>query len=257
MDSRRRLRHAGALLLAAALAACGPRPAQPPPAGDAAAPQAPAAGAPPLAERPVAPPLPEGPAALPPSDAPGGARGGPRLDRPLADAERGPVLFTHWRAGQPAVERFEEYLVRQRVAAVVPTYQLLRSASMWKECRADPFQLPPPASWDRVRDVLVLLRELRAREVLSDFEVVSAYRDPRLNRCAGGAPRSSHAAAFAVDLAPLSQADAARLCRFWREQGRRWDMGVSRYPSGRIHIDRNGYRTWGASHKRGSSYCLQ
>jgi hypothetical protein len=33
-------------------------------------------------------------------------------------------------------------------------------------------------------------------------------------------------------------------------------MGVSRYPSGRVHIDRHGYRTWGATHKRASSYCL-
>lgn len=251
MDTRRTLGQVGALLLAGALAACAPRPppppaTAPPPASQAEAPALPPAVAPPAVQMP-----------LPPSDAPGGARGGPKLDRPLADAERGPVLFTHWRAGQPAVERFEEYLVRERVAAVVPTYQLLRSASMWKECRADPFQLPPPQAWGRVREVLVLLRELRAREVLSDFEVVSAYRDPRLNRCAGGAPGSSHAAAFAVDLAPLAQADARRLCRFWREQGQRWDMGVSRYPSGRIHIDRNGYRTWGASHRRGSSYCLQ
>jgi hypothetical protein len=48
-----------------------------------------------------------------------------------------------------------------------------------------------------------------------------------------------------------------RLCRFWREQGRAWDMGLGRYPSGRVHIDRNGYRTWGASHGRGSSFCLK
>ena len=42
----------------------------------------------------------------------------------------------------------------------------------------------------------------------------------------------------------------------WRREGRKWNMGLSKYPSGRIHIDRNGFRTWGASHKRGSSYCL-
>jgi hypothetical protein len=34
-------------------------------------------------------------------------------------------------------------------------------------------------------------------------------------------------------------------------------MGLGRYPSGRVHIDRNGYRTWGASHGRGSSFCLK
>ncbi|HZN48333.1 MAG TPA: D-Ala-D-Ala carboxypeptidase family metallohydrolase [Ramlibacter sp.] len=199
---------------------------------------------PPLAQRPAPAPA--------PAPAPVTA-----AELELADPERDSVLFTLWRS-QHAVEvkSFEEFLVREQVAQVVPTYQLLRSASMWKECHADPFQLPPAQEWARVRDLLVLIQDLRQRQVLPSFEVVSAYRDPRLNRCAGGAPRSAHVH-FAVDLAPLAPGDADRLCRFWREQGRSWDMGVSRYPSGRIHIDRAGYRTWGASHRRGSSYCLQ
>ena len=210
--------------LLALLAACSP-PAPAP---------APAAPAPPAAEAPL-----------------------PAASAPLADAERDAVLFTHWRATHGAeVDAFEEFLVRERVAEVVPTYQLLRSASMWKECLAEPFEVPPPAEWQRARDLLVLLRALRERGVLPPFEVVSAYRDPRLNRCAGGAPGSSHQQ-FAVDIAPLSVPEGERLCHFWREEGRPWDMGVSRYPSGRIHIDRTGYRTWGASHHRASSYCLK
>jgi hypothetical protein len=180
----------------------------------------------------------------------------PSASAPPADPERDALLFSHWRSKHAAdVDAFEEFLVREHVAAVVPTYQLLRSASMWKECHADPFELPPGEEWPRVRDVLVLLRELRERGVLPPFEVVSAYRDPRLNRCAGGAPGSAHQR-FAVDISPLSPEEGARLCRFWREQGKPWNMGVSRYPTGRIHIDREGYRTWGASHRRSSSYCL-
>ncbi|MBE7367003.1 peptidase M15 [Ramlibacter sp. HM2] len=175
----------------------------------------------------------------------------------LTDDERDAVLFTRWRSGREAeVEAFEAFLVYEKVARVAPTYQLLRSASMWKECRAEPFQLPPPELWPEVRDVLSLLQELHTRGVLPEFEVVSAYRPAGLNRCAGGAARSSHLR-FAVDIAPLDAATADRLCRFWREEGAAWNMGVSRYPTGRIHIDRNGYRTWGASHGRGSSYCLR
>jgi hypothetical protein len=192
----------------------------------------------------------------PPAAAPAAASpAAPGASAPAADPERDAVLFTHWRSSHAEVNAFEEFLVREKVAQVVPTYQLLRSASMWKECRADPFELPPAAEWTKVRDVLLLLQELRTRGVLPQFEVVSAYRDPRLNRCAGGAPGSAHQR-FAVDIAPLSRAEGTRLCRFWREEGRAWDMGVSRYPSGRIHIDRTGYRTWGASHRRSSSYCL-
>ena len=217
--------------LVAVLAACGPPPSAPPP---------------------PKPPLPGAPPPTPPASAPAA----PAASAPLADPERDAVLFTHWRAEHVAdVDAFEQFLVREQVAAVVPTYQLLRSASMWKECRAEPFELPPVTEWTEVRDVLVLLRELRKRGVLTGLEVVSAYRDPRLNRCAGGAPGSSHQR-FAVDIAPLDRATGERLCRFWREEGKAWDMGVSRYPSGRIHIDRTGYRTWGASHRRASSYCL-
>jgi hypothetical protein len=238
-----------------------PAPAQPPASG-APSPYGPLT---PPAPRPSQTPATPGDTAPPPPYAPltPPARP-PRPPAPptapeveLNDPERGAVLFKVWREKHSAdVEAFEEFLVREKVAEVVPTYQLLRSASMWKECHAEPFQLPPAQEWARVRDLLVLLRELRQRQVLPVFEVVSAYRDPRLNRCAGGAPASSHIH-FAVDIAPLEPAVGARLCQFWREQGKPWDMGVSRYPTGRIHIDRNGYRTWGASHKRGSSYCLQ
>lgn len=219
------------LVLAALLAACTPRQESPPsPPAPAPQPTPPAAPWPPV--------WPEAPAVK-------------------SDDERDAVLFTAWRSRHAAeVEAFEEFLVREHVAEVVPTYQLLRSASMWKECRAEPFELPPAQAWPAVRDLLVLLRELKKTQVLPSFEVVSAYRDPRLNRCAGGAPRSSHVR-FAVDIAPVAPEDGDRLCRFWREQGQAWSMGVSRYPSGRIHIDRTGYRTWGATHKRASSYCLR
>jgi hypothetical protein len=212
-----------------ALAACTPRQEARPPA--APAPSTPGTPAPP------APPAPD--------------------EQVLADPERDAVLFAGWRAKYSAeVDAFEQFLVAEHVAQVVPTYQLLRSASMWKECRAEPFELPPAQAWPQVRDLLVLLRELKKRQVLTSVEVVSAYRDPRLNRCAGGAPGSSHVR-FAIDLAPVPEEQGQRLCRFWRDEGQKWDMGMSRYPTGRIHIDRTGYRTWGASHRRGSSYCLQ
>lgn len=228
-----------AVVLAATVAgfvACTPRVASPPPPATIPGPGTP----PPVTPVPPAPLTP--PPAVP--------------EPKLADGERGPVLFDVWRVTHAAqLDPFEAFLAQERVAGVVPTYQLLRSASMWKECHAAPFEVPPRDLWPNVRDVLVLLRELRRQEVLPAFEVVSAYRNPALNRCAGGAPGSSHRV-FAVDIAPLGKSEGARLCGFWREHGERWDMGMSRYPSGRIHIDRGGFRTWGASHKRGSSYCI-
>ena len=174
----------------------------------------------------------------------------------LAQEARNAAMFLEWRLKHvQQVQPFEAFLEREKLAGVVPLYQLLRSASMWRECRAQPFQVPPPDNWGAVRDVLALLEELQKRQVMGRFEVVSAYRDPALNACAGGAPKSSHVR-FAVDLLPLAGTDAVALCAFWRSQGKQWNMGISRYPSGRIHIDRTGWRTWGASHGRGSSFCL-
>ncbi|HEY8356726.1 MAG TPA: D-Ala-D-Ala carboxypeptidase family metallohydrolase, partial [Ramlibacter sp.] len=123
-------------------------------------------------------------------------------------------------------------------------------------CKAPPFQLPPQQHWQEAGRVLALLKELRRTEVLGPFAVMSAYRDPALNACAGGARRSSHMR-FAVDFVPLSPWDDQKLCAFWRGEGRRWDMGLSRYPSGRIHIDRAGWRSWGASHGGATSFCRQ
>jgi len=47
-----------------------------------------------------------------------------------------------------------------------------------------------------------------------------------------------------------------KLCGFWQEEGRAWNLGLMRYPSGRIHIDTVGYRTWGADHSGKSTACI-
>jgi hypothetical protein len=168
---------------------------------------------------------------------------------------RDSTMFHHWvGAHKPQVQAFEDFLRQEQLLDVVPTYQLLRTASMWSECKAQPFQVPPREQWAEVRGVLQLLRELRRAQVLGPFAVVSAYRDEALNRCAGGSRRSSHMR-FAVDLLPLAPGDDQKLCAFWRREGQRWNMGLSRYPSGRIHIDRTAWRTWGSDYTRGTSFC--
>ena len=174
-----------------------------------------------------------------------------------ADDDRDEVLYRQWLPAHGAeVAAFESFLVQQQVDGVVPTYQLLRSASMWRECKASPFQVPPAAEWPLARDVLLLLQQLRRDGVLGPFAVVSAYRDEALNRCAHGSRHSSHMR-FAVDIVPLAPTDDQKLCGFWRAQGRTWNMGLSRYPSGRIHVDRTGWRSWGEDYTLRTSYCRQ
>lgn len=171
----------------------------------------------------------------------------------LAD-ERDVWMFAQW-AGDHQTRPFREMLVNARLYGIVPIHQLLRSASDWKLCRASPFAVPPASNWPAVRSTLSLLQALGDQKVLGPFEVVSAYRDPGLNRCAGGAVGSAHTRAFAVDVLLPAWADPNPLCRFWQQHGQAWNIGLGRYPSGRIHIDTAGYRTWGGDGSAGSSFC--
>lgn len=177
-----------------------------------------------------------------------------------AFAPRGELAFAAWRTSQePDLAHFERHLGAQGVAQVLPLHQLLRSASSWHACGAEPFALPPREQWTAVVSVLQLLRALQASGAVGQaLEVHSGYRNPALNVCAQGAAGSAHLRSFAIDFTPLDGSDPTeRLCAFWRAQGRPWNMGLSRYPSGRIHIDTAGYRTWGADHSGRSSVCGQ
>jgi hypothetical protein len=178
-----------------------------------------------------------------------------------AIAPRGPLAFAVWRAGQAdgaeQIQAFERHLGQQGVGQVLPLHQLLRSASSWQSCGAEPFALPPPEQWPAAVSVLRLLQALQASGIVgTNLEIHSSYRGPALNACAQGAPGSAHLRSFALDFTPVDGADPTeRLCTFWRDQGQAWRMGLSRYPSGRIHIDTAGYRTWGADHTGRSAVC--
>lgn len=158
-------------------------------------------------------------------------------------------LFQQWRTGREAqVLAFEAFLRGEKLADVIPLAHLLRTASDWQRCNAEPFEVPPPSNWPDVGTTLRLVAELQRRQLLPPFEVHSAYRNPALNDCAQGAAQSAHKTHFALDIVPAGDPSAwmAGLCRFWRDEGRPWNMGLSRYSSGRIHIDTKRYRTWGS-----------
>ncbi len=164
--------------------------------------------------------------------------------------ERDAQMLAQWRL-DPAqrsaeVMAFEKHLRSLGLQTEVPLHELLRSASSWKNCSAEPFAVPPAERWVWVAQVLKLLRELRQRGVLAQVEVHSAYRDEALNTCAGGAAGSAHLKHFAIDFTPADpQAAAIALCAFWSSEGEAWQMGLGRYESGRLHIDTMRYRSWG------------
>jgi hypothetical protein len=178
---------------------------------------------------------------------------------------RGPKLFDRWAATRAEeVDRYRRFLEAKGVGAVVPMHQLLRTASAWDTppCRAagaEPFELPPEAAWPAMATTLRLVQALRADGWLGPVEVVSAYRSDAVNACSDGRPASRHRLNTALDLLPTGAslaASVASLCAFHAQEGARWNMGLSVYPSGRIHVDTAGHRSWGADGTRATSACL-
>lgn len=169
-----------------------------------------------------------------------------------------PNSFPAWRLRHQAeVDALERFLKTRNVDKTLATSELLRSASDWQACHAAPFAVPPRAQWESVASVLKLLQFLKNTSVINGrVNIYSGYRNATLNACAGGAAKSTHTRSFALDFsAPETDNLSEKLCSFWQEQGKAWNMGFSVYPSGRIHIDTTRYRTWGSDYTGKTTAC--
>jgi uncharacterized protein YcbK (DUF882 family) len=172
-----------------------------------------------------------------------------------AGEDRDSKMYEKWKEDKSKqVAAFEAFLEKEQLSNLIPLHMLLRDASDWRDCKSQGFDTPPPKHWESVKSTLLLVAELKNRGILKNFEVNSGYRNPKINECAGGAKYSAHMTHFALDITTTGQKQLAdNLCQFWKSEGRLWRMGLSRYSSGRIHVDTKRYRTWGNSGK--PSYC--
>jgi len=145
------------------------------------------------------------------------------------------------------VAGFNHYLVDNRVAGIVPTWQLLRTASSWHHCGAQPFEVPPPEEWPHVVQTLRYINDYVIPTV-GPVEPVSGYRNPSLNVCAGGAPESAHKHYSAIDMVPLRpitrQAMMRALCGSHTEHGAAYHAGLGFYAFMRFHVDSTKFRRW-------------
>ena len=154
-------------------------------------------------------------------------------------------LAAPWRAAQ--VKSFNDYLTSAGVGGVLPTWQLLRTATSWKECGQQPFEVPPTDEWPHMVQTLRYVRDYVIPAV-GPVEPVSVYRNPVLNVCAGGAPESAHKLDSAVDLVPLRptsrEALMKTLCGIHSEHGAAYNAGLGFYAYLRFHVDSTKYRRW-------------
>jgi hypothetical protein len=145
------------------------------------------------------------------------------------------------------VKSFNEYLVSSQVGGILPTWQLLRTATSWKDCGGQPFEVPPTTEWPNIVQTLRYVHDYVV-PAIGPVEAVSVYRNPALNVCAGGAPESAHKLYSAIDMVPLrpiTREELMRtLCGVHSEHGERYNAGLGFYAYLRFHVDSTKYRRW-------------
>ena len=154
-------------------------------------------------------------------------------------------LAAPWRAAQ--VKSFNDYLTSYQVSGIVPTWQLLRTATSWQDCGGQPFEVPPTTEWPHIVQTLRYIHDYVVPTV-GPVEPVSGYRNPALNQCAGGAPESAHKHYSAIDLVPLRattrEAMMRTLCTVHSQHGAQYSTGLGFYAYLRFHVDSTKFRRW-------------
>lgn len=179
----------------------------------------------------------------------------------LAQSDR--AAYARWLDSAPGrqtdVAAFEAYLKRSGVDDVLPSDELLLNATNWRRCDlAFPYSMPPRNLWAHVVPTLRFIRD-ELVPTIGPVAVESGYREPALNRCAHGAPKSAHALFYALDLVPLRAISRRQLiaavCKLHRRRGRAYNVGLGFYDGLRFHIDTKAYRHWGSDNHGATSPC--
>lgn len=190
------------------------------------------------------------------------------FDRPVKPKVM-PQSYRNWLLisdHQSQSRQYERFLEANNVANIIPSFELFKTARDWQKCGRSEYMVPSQELWRNQLPTLKVFKYLVASKVLTDFEVTSVYRDLPLNQCAGGAGSSRHLFNSAIDfrIGPqypqpedyaMIQNSKFKLCQFWMNYGQSLNMGLGLYASGQIHIDTQGYRTWGPDLTRNTSLC--
>lgn len=161
------------------------------------------------------------------------------------------TAYVRWIAADPghgaAAERFGAFLRREGVFGVVPRWQLLQTATSWRDCGAAQFAVPPASEWPHIAPTLRYIRD-HVVPAIGPVRIESGWRGGKLNICSGGAPRGAHPEFFALDMRPervLTRGELhRRLCAIWRASGRGARIGLGLYGGTRFHIDTMRWRQW-------------
>jgi hypothetical protein len=167
---------------------------------------------------------------------------------------QGEPEYQAWLTSGPGVRgsvlSFESWQQAAGVDGVLPTWQIVRTASMWRQCGGPPFEIPPPQHWPGMARTLRFIRD-HVRPALGPVEAVSGYRNEALNRCALGSATSAHRDYFALDLIPVRPVERRELfhilCAVHARHGAAYGAGLGFYAYQRFHVDTRSFRRWGSA----------
>jgi hypothetical protein len=187
----------------------------------------------------------------------------PAAAQAIAEGQ-GHADYLAWLAKNPAaraqVLSFKSFLAEQEADNVVPTWQLVRTASMWRECSGPRFEVAPFTEWQHIATTLNFVRS-HVEPVVGEVEALSGYRNEGLNQCSGGAKQSAHRHFYALDLTPvrddLDRGGMIRsICRIHEWRGEDYGVGLGFYSGMRFHVDSKGFRRWGPDGSGATSPCV-
>lgn len=169
-----------------------------------------------------------------------------------------------WLAQSPEnrdkVRSFRDFLAEKNVQDVVPVWQLVRTSSSWRQCSAGRFEVAPAGQWQNIVQTLAFVKN-EVQPAIGEVEALSGFRNPELNGCSNGKPRSAHRMFFAMDLVPAGEIDrgdmVARLCTAHARRGPQYSTGLGFYSGSRFHVDSSGFRKWGTDGRGATSPCNQ
>ncbi|HEY0148134.1 MAG TPA: D-Ala-D-Ala carboxypeptidase family metallohydrolase [Allosphingosinicella sp.] len=172
--------------------------------------------------------------------------------------------YLAWLAKDPGaraeVLSFRSYLDAAGVQDVIPTWQLVRTASKWRDCSGPRFEVAPMGEWTHIAETLEFVKN-HVEPVIGEVEAVSGFRNAELNECSGGAKASAHRHFYALDLVPANEAlprsaMISSICRIHDLRGDDYGIGLGFYTGNRFHVDSKGFRRWGADGKGATSPCV-
>ena len=92
--------------------------------------------------------------------------------------------YLAWLARDPGaraqVLSFRTFLEMKDVDEVIPTWQLLRTASMWRDCSGPRFEVAPIAEWQHISETLTYVKK-HVEPVVGPVEALSGYRNADLH----------------------------------------------------------------------------